>query len=311
MSRAILLLNMGGPSNLDEVELFLRNMFADKYILQTNPLMRKLIGNIIVKKRLKEAQENYKEIGSKSPLLEITQSLAKKVQKLTNTPVYPIMRYVPPFAKKKLAELKNKGVEELVLVSMYPHYSTTTTQSSLDDIFQTLKELDYHPKIKILKHYYKDRDYIEIQAKLIKEALQNQDAKDIKLIISAHGLPMSIIKKGDPYQREVEVNSALLEAKLYEMGIEFKKVELAYQSKVGNASWLEPNLSDVLRKPDHLKVLIFPISFTIDNSETIFELSIEHKEIARKIGYEYYEVTSCPNDREDFAHFLASKIEKL
>ncbi len=311
MNRAILLLNMGGPSNLSEVELFLRNMFADKYILQTNPLLRKIIGNIIIKKRLSEAQENYKEIGSKSPLLETTSSLAQKVTTLTNSRVYPVMRYVPPFAKEILLELKEQNVEELVLFSMYPHYSVTTTKSSIEDVLDTLKEIEYSPKIKIVDRYYKDSDYIDIQAKLIKEALGNKDASEIKLIISAHGLPLSIIKKGDPYERHIEVNSALIEQKLKDMGIFFKSVEIAYQSKVGNGKWLEPNLSDVLRNPDNLKVLIFPIAFTIDNSETIFELDIEHKEIAQKIGYDYYKVASCPNDREDFAHFIAKKIEKV
>jgi len=311
MNRAILLLNMGGPSNLSEVELFLRNMFADKYILQTNPLLRKIIGNIIVKKRLSEAQENYKEIGSKSPLLETTYSLAQKVTTLTNSSVYPVMRYVPPFAKEILLELKEQNVEELVLFSMYPHYSVTTTKSSIEDVLDTLKEIEYSPKIKIVDRYYKDSDYIDIQAKLIKEALGNKDAGEIKLIISAHGLPLSIIKKGDPYERHIEVNSALIEQKLKDMGIFFKSVEIAYQSKVGNGKWLEPNLSDVLRNPYNLKVLIFPIAFTIDNSETIFELDIEHKEIAQKIGYDYYKVASCPNDREDFAHFIAKKIEKV
>ncbi len=311
MSRAILLLNMGGPSNLDEVELFLRNMFADKYILQTNPLLRKFIGNIIVKKRLEEAQENYKAIGSKSPLLEITQNLAKKVEKLSSFLTYPIMRYVPPFAKERLLELQKKGIKELVLFSMYPHYSTTTTQSSIEDVLENLEAINYHPKISIIKSYYKDDDYIEIQAKLIQEALDKEDPSDIKLIISAHGLPLSIIQKGDPYERHIEINSALLEAKLKSKGIEFKEVQLAYQSKVGKGKWLEPNLVDILRKPSHLKVLIFPIAFTVDNSETIFELDIEHKEIAKKIGYDYYKVVACPNDRDDFAHFITQKVKKI
>jgi len=148
MSKAILLLNMGGPSNLDEVELFLKNMFADKYILQTNKFMRSLIGKIIVKKRLFEAQENYKAIGGKSPLLEITKELCSKVQKLTSTPTYPVMRYVPPFAKEILQELKSKGIQEVVLFSMYPHYSSTTTKSSIEDILEVAKELSYTPKFK-------------------------------------------------------------------------------------------------------------------------------------------------------------------
>jgi len=310
MSRAILLLNMGGPSNLNEVEEFLKNMFADKYILQTNSLLRKLIGKIIVKKRLYEAQENYKEIGGKSPLLEITKELCSKVQNLTNTPTYPVMRYVPPFAKEILQKLKSKGIDEIVLFSMYPHYSSTTTKSSIEDVLETAKELNYTPKFTIIDRYYNNPDYIKIQSNLIKEALENKDANEIKLIISAHGLPMSIINSGDPYQKEIEKNVELLKKQLIQDGLEFDEVELAYQSKVGNGSWLEPNLIDVLRNPTNLNVLIFPIAFTIDNSETIFELDIEHKDIAQKIGYKYYKVTKCPNSKEEFASFIVKTFKK-
>ena len=308
MKRAILLLNMGGPSNIDEVELFLKNMFSDKYILQTNPLFRKIIGSIIVKKRLREAKENYKEIGSKSPLLEISNSLAKKLEKKINNPVYPIMRYVPPFAKETLLKLKNSGIEELILFSMYPHYSSTTTKSSIEDVLTTLKSINYNPKIKIIDRYFNDKEYIKIQAKLIKEALGSERADDKKLIISAHGLPVDIIKKGDPYEKEVNINYELLIKELKNMGCNFAQTQLAYQSKVGNSAWLEPNLSDVLRNPTSFNVLIFPISFTIDNSETIFELDIEHKAIATKLGYSYYKVAKCPNDRDDFVNFIASKL---
>ena len=305
MKKAILLLNMGGPSSLDEVELFLRNMFNDPNILQTNPILRKFISSIIVKKRLNEAKENYKEIGGKSPLLEITTSLSSKVTNLTNIPTYPIMRYVPPFAKERLLELKEQNVEELILFSMYPHYSTTTTKSSIDDILNTLKEINYNPKIKIIDRYFDNKEYIKIQASLIVEALEDKNPKDIKLIISAHGLPVDIIKKGDPYPKHIEENTKLLKEELKEKGVEFKEVELAYQSKVGNSAWLEPNLVDVLRHPTNLNTLIFPISFTIDNSETIFELDIEHKEIANKLGYNYYRVVKCPNNRDEFAKLIS------
>ncbi len=308
MSKAILLLNMGGPSNLDEVEIFLKNMFSDPNILQTNRFIRKFVGSIIVKKRLNEAKENYKIIGGKSPLLDITNSLSKKVTSLTNIPTYPVMRYVPPFAKEVLSKLKQKGVNELILFSMYPHYSTTTTKSSIDDVLQTCKELNYNPKITTIDRYYDNKEYIDIQAKLIKEALDNKDPKDIKLIISAHGLPLDIIKKGDPYEEHINANVKALKEALKNLGLEFSEIELAYQSKVGNGTWLEPNLTDILRNPTNLNVLIFPIAFTVDNSETIFELDIEHKEIATKLNYNYYKVTKCPNDRDDFAKFISQSV---
>ncbi len=305
MKRAIVLLNMGGVNSLDEVELFLKNMFSDKYILQTNPIIRKIVGNIIVKKRLNEAKENYKILGGKSPLLDITKSLCKKIELVTNTPTYPIMRYTPPFAKDILKELKEKGVKEIIAFSMYPHYSTTTTKSSIEDLKDTLKELNFNPTLKIIDRYYNNQEYIDIQVNLIKDAVLDIDVSKITLLVSAHGLPISIIKKGDPYQKEVETNFNLLTKTLQKLDINFKNVKLCYQSRVGSGKWLEPNLIDILRNPDNLNVLIFPISFTIDNSETIFELSIEHKEVAKKIGYNYYGVTKCPNDRDDFVNFIA------
>jgi ferrochelatase len=300
---------MGGPSNIDEVELFLRNMFSDPNILPVNPLFRKLIKTIIVKKRLHEAQENYQAIGGKSPLLEITNELARKIEQKSKIECHPVMRYVPPFAKSVLKNLQAKGVEELILLPMYPHYSTTTTKSSLDDIKEACKALNFTPKMTTVKEYYNNDSFIEIQSKLIIEALGEQDPSSKKLIISAHGLPLSIIEAGDPYQKYIEENVELLEKRLLEKGVHFKDVQLAYQSKVGNGTWLEPNLSDILRNPSSLDVLIFPIAFTIDNSETIFELDIENREIADKIGYNSYDVTKCPNSSDEFSNFLAHLVQ--
>ncbi len=310
MKSAIVLLNMGGISNLDEVEIFLKNMFNDKYILQTNFLLRKFLANIIVKKRLNEAKENLKQIGGKSPLLEVSQSLAKKVQEATKLDTYCIMRYTPPFAKDIVPLLKEKGYEQIIAFSMYPHYSSTTTLSSIEDFNNACKKINYHPKICFIDRYFDDKEYIAIQKELIKKALEKKNPKEFSFIVSAHSLPLSIIQKGDPYQKEIETNYSLLLEALEKEGISFKEKILAYQSKVGNGKWLEPNLIDILHTPNNLKALIFPISFTIDNSETIFELAIEHKEIAQKMGYKEFIVTKVPNDSKNFIQFIAQKIEK-
>ncbi len=308
MKRGVLLLNMGGPNNIGEVELFLRNMFADRNILPMNRWMRRMIGNRIVRKRLKEAEENYRELGGKSPLTKITWSLAAQVETRSGIPVRPAMRYVPPFADAALREFAEEGVEELLLFPMYPQYSTTTTRSSVEDVEARCEAMGYRPRIRVIDPYYDDYDYLAIQAKRILEAAEGIETEEYDLILSAHGLPMSIIKAGDPYEKQVEANVSALKAYLRSQGVIFKNIKLAYQSKVGNAAWLEPNLADVLRRPENLKVLIFPLAFTVDNSETIFELDREHREIAEKIGYEDYRVAACPNDGEDFAAFIARKI---
>ncbi len=310
MKKGLLLLNMGGPNNLDEVELFLRNMFADPRILPMSGWMRKRIGSMIVRRRLEEAQENYRELGGRSPLTQITWSLAAKVETQSGVLVRPAMRYVPPFADPALREFAEEGVEELVLFPMYPHYSTTTTLSSVEDVEERCAAMGYHPKIRVVDPYYDDYDYLAIQADRIAEAAEGIETREYDLILSAHGLPMSIIEAGDPYEKQVEANVSALKTILRCRGIIFKNIKLAYQSKVGNAAWLEPNLSDVLRQPENLKVLIFPLAFTVDNSETLFELDREHRAIAEKIGYEDYRVARCPNDGEDFAAFIAEKIGK-
>jgi ferrochelatase len=310
MKQALFLLNMGGPNNLDEVKLFLYNMFSDKNIIP-NPIIRPLIRTIIIKKRLNEAKETYAELGGKSPLYDLTMQLIDKLSTKITMPIYPVMRYVPPFALSALQECKEKGIEEILLFPLYPQYSTTTTLSSYEDILKACDALDYHPKITFVKErYYDDFDYIKASAEKIKEALQEKESREYDLILSAHGLPVSIIQAGDPYQREVEANASALKTYLESEGIHFKEVKLVYQSKVGPQQWLEPSLVDTIRNPRNRKVLIYPLAFTIDNSETLFELDIEAREIAEKIKYEDFMVSKCLNDSDAFVSFIIKSIEE-
>lgn len=312
MKKALMLLNMGGPNNVEEVEMFLRNMFADKNILPVNQYLRKFIGNMIVRKRLREVQENFTEhLGGKSPLPELTDRLIQKLATRLDMPIVAAMRYVPPFATPALERFKVEGIEELVLFPMYPQYSTTTTLSSVEDIEARCAALDYAPKITVIDPYYDDLDYIQISTQKIREALGDKASRDYDLILSAHGLPMSIIKAGDPYQREVERNVSALKLYLAMQGIEFHDIKLVYQSKVGSGAWLEPSLVDTLRNPTHRKVLIYPLAFTIDNSETVFELDIESREIADKIKYEDFIVAQCFNDDDTFVDLIVKKVTAL
>jgi len=311
MNKALLLLNMGGPNNVDEVELFLRNMFADKNILSMNPYIRKLVANIIINKRLEEVKENYGLLGGKSPLPELTNKLIEKLQSQLDMSIYPVMRYVPPFADVALEECKKNGIEELILFPMYPQYSTTTTLSSLEDIQERCNQIDYHPSIKLIEPYYDEYAYISASVDEIIKAMEGKDTSEYDLLLSAHGLPMSIIQAGDPYQNQVEANASAIKIYLKERGIVFHDIKLVYQSKVGSSEWLEPNLVDVLRNPTHRKVIIFPLAFTLDNSETIFELDIEHREIAEKIKYDDYVVASCMNSSDKFVELIVEKVKAI
>jgi ferrochelatase len=311
MNQALLLLNMGGPNDVEEVELFLRNMFADKNILTMNPYIRKFVATIIINKRLEEVKENYALLGDKSPLPGLTYELISKLEEKIDMPIYPAMRYVPPFADEVLKKCQEKGIEELILFPMYPQYSTTTTLSSVEDIELRCKELDYTPKITVIDPYYDDYNYIEASCEKIMEAMEGKETKEYDLLLSAHGLPLSIIQAGDPYQNQVEGNASAIKIYLKEHGIEFHDIKLVYQSKVGSSAWLEPNLVDVLRNPTHRKVIIFPLAFTLDNSETVFELDIEHREIAEKIKYDDYIVAKCMNSSEKFVELIVEKVKAV
>ena len=303
---------MGGPTNVDEVEMFLQNMFADKNILTMNRYLRKFIAYIIITKRLDEVKENFeKYMGGKSPLPELTDRLIDKLSKKLDIPIVPAMRYVPSFATPSVEKFKTDGVEELILFPMYPQYSTTTTLSSVEDIEQRCKELNYTPKITVIDPYYDDYNYITLTAGKIMEAIEGRETKAYDLILSAHGLPMSIIKDGDPYEKQIEANVSALKIYLHERGVVFNEIKLAYQSKVGSSAWLEPNLVDVLRNPTNKKVLIYPLAFTIDNSETVYELDIEHREIADKIKYDDYIVAKCFNDDNGFVDLIVKKVNNI
>lgn len=309
--QALLLLNMGGASNLDEIEVFLENMFADKNILPVNRYLRKFIANIIISKRLDDVKENYQLLGGKSPLLRLTNQLIEKLKTKLDMPIYAAMRYVPPFADEALELCRRDGVEELILFPMYPQYSTTTTLSSLEDIEDRCTAMGYKPTIRLIEPYYDNYDYITALAGKIVNAMGDKDTREYDLICSAHGLPVSVIKNGDPYEKQIESNVSALKMYLQQKGIIFKNIKLAYQSKVGPAAWLEPNLADVLRNPRNKKVIVSPLAFTIDNSETDYELDIEHREIADKIGFDDFIVAKCFNDDDSFVELIVSLVNEV
>ncbi|MFW9619421.1 MAG: ferrochelatase [Sulfurospirillum sp.] len=304
--KALVLLNMGGPNNLDEVKLFLSNMFNDKNIITVkSSLLRRFIAVMITTSRTKKAQANYAKLGGKSPLVGYTQQLVDKLQKVM--PDYYVtfaMRYTPPFCEGVIRELQAKGIDEVVLLPLYPHYSTTTTKSSVEDFMDVAKALGYKGNIQIIERFYENEAYNRLLVKKIKEVLGENDPSSMELIFSAHSLPQKIIAKGDPYQKEITLHVGLIENLLKEENLHFKAIHLAYQSKLGPVKWLEPSLEDTLKSLSNKNALIVPISFTIDNSETEFELSQEYAEVAHHLGFERYLVAKCPNDDDAFVECI-------
>lgn len=302
MKKALILLNMGGPNNLDEVGLFLHNMFNDPNIITVkSTLLRRFIAFMITRARTKKAQANYAKIGGKSPLVGYTQQLVDKLR--TALPFYYVnfaMRYTPPFCKSVITELIAKEIKEVVVLPLYPHYSRTTTKSSVEDFEDVAKALGYKGSLRVIERFYDNEAYNTLLIQKIKQALGENDASTLELIFSAHSLPQKIIDKGDPYQKEITLHVKRIEALLNKENIAFKAIHLAYQSKLGPVKWLEPSMEEMLKSLENKNALVVPLSFTIDNSETEFELSIEYAELAHKLGFERYLVARCPNDDDGF-----------
>lgn len=305
--KALILMNMGGATSRDELEMFLRNMFNDKNIISIkSDFFRSIIANIIVFSRLNSAWKNYESIGGKSPINDITQDLVHKLRvQLPDINVDWVMRYTPPFSQTIVQNLIHYDVTEVILLPLYPQYSTTTTKSSVEDFLSFAKDSF---KITILEPFYQNELFNNCIIQSIKEVLENENSEEYNLIFSAHGLPQKVIDKGDPYQKQVEQHTKILSDMLQKEGLIFKSINLAYQSKVGPMKWLEPSLGDKLHELINQKVIIFPIAFTIDNSETVFELSVEYKEIADELGITDYRVCKCPNDSDCFVNFIKGII---
>ena len=284
--KAIILLNMGGARSEKELKEFLYNMFKDKRIISSP--MRHILAPLISNLRYKKVWKNYETIGG-SRIYELTEKLCKKMKKHTDADVIYAMRYTKPHLKDVI-----KNYDEVTILPLYPHYSFTTYESSLDE----LKESDFKGKIYIVKPFFKNEKFNEIIKNHILNSIQNP--KEWNLIFSAHGLPEKMIKKGDKYQSHIQQHVEILKSKLPE----FKSINLAYQSRFGFAEWLKPYLHEELKKYKNEKVLIYPISFMIDNSETDLELKVEYKHLAEKIGIKEYKVVECPNDNDEIAKFL-------
>lgn len=311
---AVILLNMGGPNNLEEVEMFLKNMFSDKNILtMKSNLLRKFVGGIITFSRTESSQEIYRELGGKSPIVGHTKNLVSKLQTRLgeNVIVDFAMRYTPPFASEVIDKLNAEDIDKIYLIPMYPQYSTTTTKSSLEDFEEYYHDSEGSALLVEIKHFFENESYNKSIIESIKDKMNGDEYRDFDIVFSAHGLPQKIVDAGDVYEKHVNRHVTILKSMLEKEGMNFHETHLAYQSKVGPMEWLKPSLEDKLKSVRNRGVIIFPIAFTIDNSETDFELEIEYREIAEELGFKEYRVCRCPNDSDSFVNALQEIYEKM
>ncbi|MCG3683380.1 ferrochelatase [Aliarcobacter butzleri] len=304
--KALVLLNMGGARDKSELKMFLTNMFNDENILTIkNAFIRKMVASFITNSRLESAWKNYEKIGNHSPINPLTEQLVNKCNdKIENYKTYQVMRYTPPFAKEIISQMKKDGIKEVLLLPLYPQYSTTTTKSSLEDFIKFAKNSF---SISSIETFYKNDKFNEC---IVNEILNSvKDETSYNLVFSAHGLPQKIVDAGDPYEKQMNEHVKILSEELQKRGKIFKSINLAYQSKVGPLKWLEPSLENMLKNFKNENVIIYPLSFIVDNSETVFELDIEYKEIAHEIGIKEYKVCSCVNDSDEFIEAIKDIIK--
>ncbi len=288
---AVILMNMGGPDSLEAVEPFLYNLFSDHDIIEIPRLIQKPVAKLISKIRAKKTREYYEYMGGKSPQKEQTEKQAEALQSELGEEfiVKVAMRYWHPFTEEALESLKDKGIKKIILLPLYPHYSKTTTGSSFNEFYRRLREFQkkgYFKNIPIveIKSYHNHPLFIEAWVESIKREIPNY--KDFYFLFSAHSLPEKVIKRGDPYKRQVEESVKLVMESFTE-----NRFSIAYQSKVGPVKWLEPMTDEEivrLAKEGIKNLAVIPITFVSEHSETLYELDKQYGEIARKSGIENY-----------------------
>lgn len=307
MKTAVVLFNLGGPDSLDAVQPFLENLFNDPDIFKLP--FQKTLARFISKKRAPKVQEEYKLIGGKSPLGMWTEKqragleLALKSSGV-DARVFVAMRYWKPLTAETVAEVEKYNPEHLILLPLYPHFSISTTGSSYNEWMRFYKNSGR--KISYVKEWCEEPEYIAALNERIDEGILKfpTEVRDkVHLVFSAHGTPVSYVKKGDPYSGHINrTMQAVMKART-----DNRKFSLCFQSKVGPAKWLEPATDDMIKElsaKNEKHLLVIPISFVSDHVETSFELDIEYRHIADEVNIENYIVMPGLNDSSRFISAL-------
>lgn len=300
---AVVLLNLGGPDSLQAVRPFLYNLFSDPAILDVplGALTRKPLAWLIAKRRAPQAAKGYAALGGKSPLLENTQrqaaALAGALAADGDFDVHVCMRYWHPRAAEVVAALKQAGYARVVLLPLYPQFSRTTTGSSHEEFLRECERAHYAPRIDVIREWHDAPQYLDAVADNLRHELAHfpdPDPARTEVLLSAHGLPRKLADAGDPYETQVRATYEAVRARL-----NWPHTTLCYQSRVGPLEWLGPYTEDVIREKAAQGVkqmLVYPIAFVSDHSETLYELGMTYGEIARAHGIAHYRVCPALND---------------
>ncbi|MFZ6762494.1 ferrochelatase [Pseudoroseomonas sp. WGS1072] len=320
---AVILFNLGGPDGPAAVRPFLENLFTDPAILRVPAFIRPWLGRLIAARRTRAASENYAILGGRSPLRELTEAqgeaLAAALAPEIEARCFVAMRYWHPFAEEAARQVKAWGAEEAVLLPLYPQYSTTTTGSSLDDWRAACERVGLELPGRTLCCWHSDPAFAAATAALIREAEAAARAAlpagaRLRLLFSAHGLPESIVRHGDPYQWQVERTVAAVTAALERSaGAPPLEHGICYQSRVTPQKWIGPSLEQALEAAarDGAAVLVSPIAFVSEHSETLVELDVEYRELAHKLGLPGYFRVPAQNSDPGFIAALAGLVRRV
>lgn len=314
---AVVLLNLGGPDKMESVYPFLLNLFLDPAILRVPFFVRPLLARIIAGARKKPASENYKILGGKSPLLELTIEQAHALEHALsdqNVKCFIAMRYWHPFSEEAAAAVKAWDPDEIILLPLYPQHSTTTTGSSFTAWREAAAAAGLAKPTRSICCYHSDPGFVISEAGIVKQSYEKARAKldpaiPLRVLFSAHGLPESIVKAGDPYQQQIERTTA---AVLHQMAIPDLDAVICYQSRATPQKWIGPSTEDEIERAAHDKValLVVPIAFVSEHSETLVELDVEYREIAEHAGVPGYFRTPAQNSDAGFIAALADLVRR-
>ena len=310
---AVVLFNLGGPSSLDTVKPFLRNLFSDPAIISAPAPIRWLLARFISSRRAAYARAIYSKIGGSSPIRIHTEKQARALEDaladLGTVRAFPCMRYWHPFSDHVARSVAEFNPDRIVLLPLYPQYSTTTSGSSIADWRRAAMATGLQVPERTVCCYAEDMGFVSAQVALIAPMLRAaQDHGRVRLLLSAHGLPKKVIAGGDPYQWQVERTSAAIVAGLKEEGFAELDWQVCYQSRVGPLEWIGPATEDELTRAgaDGLGVVLAPIAFVSEHSETLVELDIDYRNLAQKVGVGYYGRVATVNTHRDFIAGLAA-----
>jgi ferrochelatase len=307
---AVVLFNLGGPDSPAAVKPFLTNLFRDSAIIQLPAVVRYPLAAMIASGREKAAQANYARMGGRSPILAETQAQARALQAALQVKaadlevqVFIAMRYWDPRADATAREVARFQPDEVVLVPLYPQYSTTTSASSVKE---WLKAYRGKGRTRMVCCYPTAHGLVEAHVEAIRGKWETAGKPAVRLLFSAHGLPQKVVDAGDPYAAQVDATAAAIAARLPEL----PDWKVSYQSRVGRLKWLEPSTESEIRRAgaEGKGVLIVPIAFVSEHVETLVELDHEYAEVAIAAGCAPYLRAPTPGVRAAFIEDLADGV---